>query len=158
MGCGNVQVCTAAMTYGFKIIDEMTSGLSQWMDAQGHKSIEEIVGRAVPNVTDWQYLNLNHVTKARIDQDACIKCGRCFAACEDTSHQAISMSEDRVFEVLDNECVACNLCVNVCPVDNCITMETLAPGQLDERTGKKVDGEYGNWTTHPNNPTVIAAE
>ena len=85
----------------------------------------------MPNVTDWQYLNLNYVTKAQIDQDACIKCGRCYAACEDTSHQAISMTPDRVFEVKDDECVACNLCVNVCPVENCITMVPMAKGAVD---------------------------
>ena len=79
LGAGNVQVCTAAMTYGFKIIDEMTAGLSDWMDEKGYASVSDVVGRAVPNVTDWQYLNLNYVTKARIDQEACIKCGRCFA-------------------------------------------------------------------------------
>ncbi|WP_227287298.1 NAD-dependent dihydropyrimidine dehydrogenase subunit PreA [Boseongicola sp. H5] len=158
LGCGTVQVCTAAMTYGFKVVEEMKSGLSQWMDEKGHRSIDEVVGRAVPNVTDWQYLNLNYVTKARIDQDACIKCGRCYAACEDTSHQAISMSEDRVFEVIDEECVACNLCVNVCPVENCITMEVLEPGTIDTRTGKVVEPDYANWTTHPNNPGACAAE
>ncbi|MBO6604207.1 MAG: NAD-dependent dihydropyrimidine dehydrogenase subunit PreA [Roseicyclus sp.] len=158
LGCGTVQVCTAAMTYGFKVVEEMKSGLSQWMDEKGHRSIDEVVGRAVPNVTDWQYLNLNYVTKARIDQDACIKCGRCYAACEDTSHQAISMSEDRVFEVIDEECVACNLCVNVCPVENCITMEELEPGTIDTRTGKVVEPDYANWTTHPNNPGACAAE
>ena len=158
LGAGNVQVCTAAMTYGFKIVQEMISGLSQWMDEKGYGSVEDIVGRAVPNVTDWQYLNLNHVTKARIDQDLCIKCGRCFAACEDTSHQAISMSPDRVFDVKDDECVACNLCVNVCPVENCITMETLAPGTIDDRTGKVVSGDFADWTTHSNNPSAAAAE
>jgi len=89
LGCGNVQVCTAAMTYGFKIVQEMASGLSQWMDEKGYRSTSDFVGKAVPNVTDWQYLNLNYVTKARIDQDSCISCGRCYAACEDTSHQAI---------------------------------------------------------------------
>ena len=36
LGCGNVQVCTAAMTYGFKIVQEMISGLSQWMDEKGY--------------------------------------------------------------------------------------------------------------------------
>ncbi len=158
LGAGNVQVCTAAMTYGFKVVQEMISGLSQWMDEQGHASLDEIVGRAVPNVTDWQYLNLNYVTKARIDQDLCIKCGRCYAACEDTSHQAISMSPERVFDVKDDECVACNLCVNVCPVENCITMETLEPGSMDERTGKVVEEAFADWTTHPNNPSATAAE
>ncbi|MEQ8898154.1 MAG: NAD-dependent dihydropyrimidine dehydrogenase subunit PreA [Roseovarius sp.] len=158
LGAGNVQVCTAAMTYGFKIVQEMISGLSHYMDEKGFTSVDELVGRAVPNLSDWQHLNLNYVTKARIDQDACIKCGRCYAACEDTSHQAISMSEDRVFEVIDAECVACNLCVNVCPVEDCITMEQLAPGEVDERTGKVVEEEYANWTMHPNNPGACAAE
>ena len=92
LGAGNVQVCTAAMTYGFRVVQEMISGLELWMDQKGHPDLASITGRAVPNCSDWQHLNLNYVAKARIDQDLCIKCGRCFAACEDTSHQAISMS------------------------------------------------------------------
>jgi dihydropyrimidine dehydrogenase (NAD+) subunit PreA len=156
LGAGNVQVCTAAMTYGFKIVEELKTGLSGYLDEKG-MDLSDLVGRAVPNVTDWQYLNLNYVTKARIDQDACIKCGRCYAACEDTSHQAISMSPDRVFEVIDEECVACNLCVNVCPVEGCITMERLDAGTLDLRTGQTVSDDYANWTTHPNNPAAMEA-
>ena len=152
LGCGNVQVCTAAMTYGFKIVQEMAAGLSDWMDEKGYKSIDDFLGRAAPNVTDWQYLNLNYVTKAKIDQDLCIKCGRCHIACEDTSHQAITNLVDgaRHFEVIDEECVGCNLCVNVCPVENCITMEQIAG--TDPRTKKEIDPNYANWTTHPNNP------
>lgn len=152
LGAGNVQVCTAAMTYGFKIVQEMISGLSQYMDEHEMTSTSEIVGRAVPNAKNWQDLNLNYIAKAKIDQDLCIKCGRCFAACEDTSHQAITMSEDRVFEVQDDECVACNLCALVCPVENCISLDAQAPGTIDERTGKVVEKDYANWTTHPNNP------
>ncbi|WP_193141997.1 NAD-dependent dihydropyrimidine dehydrogenase subunit PreA [Meridianimarinicoccus sp. MJW13] len=157
LGCGNVQVCTAAMTYGFKVVQEMAAGLSEWMDEKGYASIADFQGRAVPNVTDWQYLNLNYVAKAKIDQESCIKCGRCYAACEDTSHQAIAMSDDRVFTVKDDECVACNLCVNVCPVDGCITMEQMAAGQTDPRTGQVVSDDYANWTTHPNNPGAVKA-
>ena len=158
LGCGNVQVCTAAMTYGFKIVQEMISGLSQWMDEKGHTSIQDFVGAAIPNTTDWKYLNLNYVAKAEINQADCISCGRCYAACEDTSHQAIAMSEDRTFSVIDAECVACNLCVEVCPVENCITMVPQEAGTVDQRTGKTISEEYGNWTTHPNNPGVVAAE
>jgi dihydropyrimidine dehydrogenase (NAD+) subunit PreA len=158
MGAGTVQVCTAVMTYGFKIVEEMIEGLSLWMDEKGHGSIDDFRGRAVPNVIDWQHLNLNYITKARINPDLCIKCGRCYAACEDTSHQAIAMSEDRVFEVKDEECVACNLCVNVCPVEGCITMERLAPGEVDPRTGQVVPAEPADWTVHPNNPAARAAE
>lgn len=158
LGAGNVQVCTAAMTYGFRIIQEMVSGLELWMEERGYESISDFKGRAVPNVVDWQYLNLNYVTKARIDQDLCIKCGRCFAVCEDTSHQAIAIKPDRIFEVIDEECVACNMCVNVCPVENCITMEELRPGDIDLRTGNSVTDEHLNWTQHPNNVAACVAE
>ena len=139
LGRGTVQVCTAAMTYGFKIVQEMIAGLENWMDEKGHANLDSFIGRAVGNVTDWQYLNLNYVTKARIDQELCIKCGRCHIACEDTSHQAITRQVDGVrhFEVIDAECVGCNLCVNVCPVENCITMVPLAAGTLDQRTGRR---------------------
>ena len=158
LSCGSVQVCTAAMTYGFRIVEEMTTGLARWMDEKGYRTIEDFRGRAVPNVTDWQYLNLNYVTKARIDQDLCIKCGRCYAACEDTSHQAIMREKDglRHFEVMDNECVACNLCVEVCPVASCITMVRQTDG-VDARTGKTINPEYANWTGHPNNPMALKA-
>jgi dihydropyrimidine dehydrogenase (NAD+) subunit PreA len=158
MSAGTVQVCTAAMTYGFRIVEEMKSGLARWMDEKGYATIEDFRGRAVPNVTDWQYLNLNYVTKARIDQDLCIKCGRCYAACEDTSHQAIMKEKDgkRHFEVIDAECVACNLCVEVCPVQDCITMVRMTEG-TDPRTGRKIEPSYANWTTHPNNPMALKA-
>lgn len=158
LGCGNVQVCTAAMTYGFKVVQEMISGLSQWMDEKGHSSIQDFMGAAIPNTTDWQYLDLNYVAKAVINQDDCISCGRCFAACEDTSHQAIVMSEDRKFSVIDAECVACNLCVEVCPVENCITMVQQPAGTVDPRTGQTISDNYANWTMHPNNPDAVAAE
>jgi dihydropyrimidine dehydrogenase (NAD+) subunit PreA len=158
MSAGTVQVCTAAMTYGFRIVEEMKSGLARWMDEKGYATIEDFRGRAVPNVTDWQYLNLNYVTKAHIDQDLCIKCGRCYAACEDTSHQAIMKEKDgkRHFEVIDAECVACNLCVEVCPVQDCITMIRMTEG-TDPRTGRKIEPSYANWTTHPNNPMALKA-
>lgn len=159
LGASNVQVCTAVMTYGFKIVEEMISGLSNWMDEKGHASVGDIVGRAVPNVSKWEHLNLNYITKARIDQDKCIECGRCHIACEDTSHQAITAQKDgkRHFEVIDAECVGCNLCVNVCPVEDCITMVPLAPGSVDPRTNRTVEADYGNWTTHPNNPGAVTA-
>lgn len=106
-------------------------------------------------MTDWQYLNLNYVTKARINQDLCIQCGRCHIACEDTSHQAITamVNGARHFEVIDEECVGCNLCVNVCPVENCITMEQISG--VDPRTKAPIMPAYANWTTHPNNPAAM---
>ncbi|MDH4390438.1 MAG: NAD-dependent dihydropyrimidine dehydrogenase subunit PreA [Aquabacterium sp.] len=154
LGAGNVQVCTAAMVYGFKIVQDMADGLSNWMDDKGFTSIDQFRGRALPTVTEWQHLNLRAISKAQINQDSCIQCGRCHIACEDTSHQAITSVKDgkRHFEVLDNECVGCNLCVTVCPVPECITLRTLAPGEVDARTGETVTAAPANWTTHPNNP------
>ena len=158
LGCGTVQVCTAAMVYGFKIVEDMIDGLGDWMDARGYDRLDDFVGLASRNVTDWQYLNMNYVTKARIDQDLCIKCGRCHVVCEDTSHQAITQRKngERYFEVIDEECVGCNLCVSVCPVENCITMETMRDG-VDPRTGDPINSDYANWTTHPNNPQRCAS-
>ena len=158
MGAGTVQVCTAAMTYGFKIVEEMISGLEAWMASKGHASLDDFRGLAVGNVTDWQYLNLNYVVKAKIDQDLCIKCGRCHIVCEDTSHQAITPIVDgvRKFVVKDDECVGCNLCAEVCPVEDCITMVP-QHGGTDPRTGLPYDRPYANWTTHPNNPGALKA-
>ncbi len=159
LGAGNVQVCTAAMVYGFKIVQEMTDGLSGYMDEMGFKTTEDFRGRALASVTDWQYLDLNATSKAVINQDSCIQCGRCHIACEDSSHQAITATRDgqRHFEVKDADCVGCNLCVIVCPVPECITLRNLAPGEVDARTGLVVSGSPANWTTHPNNPMRLAA-
>ena len=160
LGCGTVQVCTAAMVYGFKIVQDMCDGLSNFMDAHGYECIDDFRGQAVPTVKDWKQLNLNHIDKAVIHQEACIQCGRCHVVCEDTSHQAITYSNAggvRKFEVNEAECVGCNLCVSICPVPECITLRSLAPGEVDVRTGKVVTGEYANWTTHPNNPQRVAA-
>jgi dihydropyrimidine dehydrogenase (NAD+) subunit PreA len=153
LGASNVQVCTAAMVYGFKIIDDLVDGLRNFLDDKGMQSASELVGVAVPSVTDWQHLNLNYVEKAVIDQDLCIKCGRCHIVCEDTSHQAITqtINGERHFEVIDEECVGCNLCVSVCPVDGCITMQPLTSG-VDPRTGRPISGDHADWQTHPNNP------
>ncbi len=153
LGASNVQVCTAAMVYGFKIIDDLKSGLSHFLRDKGMQCVADLVGRAVPSVTDWQYLNLNYVVKARINQDLCIKCGRCHIVCEDAAHQAIThtVNGERRFEVIDAECVGCNLCVSVCPVVDCITMERLTGG-VDTRTGRAIDDRKQDWTTHPNNP------
>ncbi|WP_066017114.1 NAD-dependent dihydropyrimidine dehydrogenase subunit PreA [Endozoicomonas atrinae] len=146
LGAGTVQVCTAAMLNGFKIVQDMIDGLSRWMDSKGYPSLDSFQGAAVPSLTDWKYLDLNYKTIASIDQNSCIQCGRCYAACEDTAHQAIAMTPDnnatqRRFDVIDEACVGCNLCQITCPVENCISM-------IRQQTGKP----YLNWTQHPNNP------
>lgn len=143
MGATSLQVCTAAMHYGFRIVEDMIDGLSNWMDEKGFETIADVTGRAIPNFVNWNELNLKFKTLASIDQDACIKCGLCYIACEDTSHQAISktlLNGERHYDVIDEECVGCNLCAHVCPVDDCITM-----------VPQPVEGVQ-TWNEHPNNP------
>jgi dihydropyrimidine dehydrogenase (NAD+) subunit PreA len=93
LGCSTVQVCTAAMHYGFRIIEDLTDGLSAWMDARGFGAIEDFRGRAVPHVTDWGKLDLNFKVVARIDPATCIGCQLCYVACQDTAHQCIYVDE-----------------------------------------------------------------
>ncbi len=129
LGAGSLQVCTAAMHYGFRIIDDLCDGLSNWMDEKGYKNIEEIRGRAVSKVTKWENLDLNYHLIANIDQNLCIRCELCWAACEDGAHQAIRRLPREfggpVVEIIDEGCVGCNLCSQVCPVQGCITMQQL---------------------------------
>ncbi|VAW44957.1 NAD-dependent dihydropyrimidine dehydrogenase subunit PreA, partial [hydrothermal vent metagenome] len=145
LGADGLQVCTAAMLYGFRIVDDMIAGLNTWMDDKGYQTLDDFRGQAVDNTVDWNALDMNFDTKALIDTASCIECGRCHIACEDTSHQAISfdVAEDgkRTFTVVDDECVGCNLCVHVCPVPECITMVPVDNG-LPEMT----------WPEHPLNP------
>ena len=147
LGAGSVQVCTAAMHYGFRIVDDMISGLSNWMDEKGYACIDDVTGRAVKNFVHWNDLNLAWKTIASIDPTACIGCGLCHIACEDTAHQAIKLQETvekRIYEVIDDECVGCNLCSHVCPVSGCITMVPQATAT------------HLTWKQHPNNPMRVA--
>jgi dihydropyrimidine dehydrogenase (NAD+) subunit PreA len=125
LGASNVQVCTAAMHYGFGIVREMISGLEQYMDDKGFEKLDDLIGKSVPKVESWEHLNLNYKVIAEIDESKCIGCQLCYIACEDGAHQAISLSKVegvRVPQIIDDNCVGCNLCSLVCPVEDCITM------------------------------------
>jgi dihydropyrimidine dehydrogenase (NAD+) subunit PreA len=94
LGAGSMQVCTAVMHYGFRIVEHLQSGLEGWMREKGYRSIKELVGLSVPRIKSWGELDLNYKIVAGIDQDKCIHCGLCYIACEDGCHQSIHV--DRV--------------------------------------------------------------
>jgi dihydropyrimidine dehydrogenase (NAD+) subunit PreA len=149
LGSSSVQVCTAAMHFGFKIVDDMIDGLNNWMDEKGYKNLNDVIGKAVPNVLDWQHLNINFESIAQIDQSKCIKCGLCYIACEDTSHQAISALKTgltRKYEVIKDACVGCNLCYLACPVPDCIEMVKVENGK-----------PHLTWAKDPRNPKNFPA-
>jgi len=129
LGASSVQVCTAAMHFGFGIIREMTSGLEQYMVEKGFNAIYDFVGKALPNVLPWEQLNMKYKVTANIHEEKCIGCQLCYTACEDGAHQAIRLNAGtRVPEIIEENCVGCNLCSLVCPVEECITMERTDAG------------------------------
>ena len=93
LGCGTVQVCTAAMHYGYRIVEDMIDGLSNWMDEKGFRTIEDFRGLSVPKITEWKHLDLNYRIVARINRDTCIGCDLCYIACWDGAHQCIHIDK-----------------------------------------------------------------
>jgi dihydropyrimidine dehydrogenase (NAD+) subunit PreA len=169
LGSTTVQVCTAVMHYGYRIVEDMAEGLSDFLDSKGMKSASELVGAAVPQYKDWGDLDLNHHVVAEIDADKCIGCQLCFVACMDGSHQCIhipGMSDAekkakghvafptavpnrpvvaaggtpgaRVPWVHEEECVGCNLCQLVCPVEGCISMVERRKGAASQTWNDRV--------------------
>lgn len=137
LGASNVQVCTAVMKHGFRIVEDMCEGLNNWMDEKGFATLNDFIGKSVPNVTKWEELDINYHHVAQINQDKCIHCGLCYIACEDTSHQAIHLEYGKPYNnysIKEDDCVGCNLCQLVCPVNECITMQE-----------RRVSDEYVNW-------------
>ena len=150
IGATNVQVCTAVMHHGYRIVEDLIDGLDAYLASKGMKSVNELVGRATPAFVEWGELDLNHHVVAKIDEAKCIGCQLCHVACHDGAHQCIHLPGTmphaghvapmarlaaekaraakpelpyRVPWVDETECVGCNLCALVCPVEGCITME-----------------------------------
>jgi len=131
LGATNVQVCTAVMHHGFSIVEDMIDGLNNYLDARGLKAASELIGAAQNRVTTWENLNLNYKIVAEIDQETCIHCSKCYIACEDAAHQCIDRNvvDGTAILVVDaDHCVGCNLCMMVCPVEDCITMAEIDTG------------------------------
>jgi dihydropyrimidine dehydrogenase (NAD+) subunit PreA len=130
MGATGVQICTAAMHHGFRIVEDMIEGLSHYLDGKGISSVSEIIGKSVPRYSDWGNLDLNYNIVAKINTEVCINCNKCHIACEDTSHQCIDRLTDEngrsYLKVREEDCVGCNLCSIVCPVDGAIDMVEVA--------------------------------
>ncbi|MCR4745135.1 MAG: NAD-dependent dihydropyrimidine dehydrogenase subunit PreA [Lachnospiraceae bacterium] len=116
MGCETVQVTTAVMQYGYRIIEDMLEGLSDYLAASNFNSVRELVGAAVDNVIDAGDLDRDSIEYPRFSQKTCVGCGRCFISCFDGGHQAIIMDEKSHKPRLDpKKCVGCHLCKLVCP-------------------------------------------
>lgn len=117
LGCGTVQVTTAVMQYGYRIIDDLTDGLSSYLAWEGFSSAEELMGRALPNIVPAEELDRHSICYPKFQREVCVGCGRCSISCSDGGHQAVRMNDKTGKPVLDaGKCVGCHLCAVVCPV------------------------------------------
>lgn len=131
LGSSSLQVCTAVMHHGYRIIEDLNQGLSDYLDSKGMKSVSELVGRALPHFTEWGALNLDFHHVAKIHEEHCIGCNLCVTACDDGAHQCIDLSAEfrangktrRAPSVREKDCVGCNLCSLVCPAPGAIEMQ-----------------------------------
>ncbi len=116
LGCRNVQVCTAVMQYGYRIIDDLIIGLQHYMAGRGIDSLEALVGEQLPQFVTPTNLDRETIVYPKINRQTCIGCGRCYTSCQDGGHQAISFdSTTRQPHIIGTKCVGCHLCRLVCP-------------------------------------------
>jgi len=115
LGCRNVQVCTAVMQYGYRIIDDLILGLQHYMQERGIVELKKLVGEELKNIVLPSNLDRETMVLPKIDREKCIGCGRCYISCHDGGHQAIAFDEDRKPRILGQKCVGCHLCRLVCP-------------------------------------------
>jgi dihydropyrimidine dehydrogenase (NAD+) subunit PreA len=146
LGASTVQVATAAMVYGFRIVEELHRGLEQYLFQRQLTQVSDLYGKALPRIQPWEALNLNYQVKAHINPDTCIGCQRCVVACDEGTYQAITLPscESRIPVVLEDACVGCQLCQYVCPVDQCIEM----------RPNPEEGKPYLPWRDHPANTST----
>ena len=117
LGCRNVQVCTAVMQYGYRIIDDLVLGLQTYMQERGVEQLEDLVGEQIPSFVLPSELDRDTMVFPKVDREKCIGCGRCYVSCRDGGHQAITFDPDaRQPHIVGTKCVGCHLCRLVCPV------------------------------------------
>lgn len=116
LGAGSLQITTAVMEYGYRIIDDLKAGLSHYMNLRNYNSISEFLGVASETVVDTNMLERDTVLFPKFNYDRCDGCGRCYLSCRDGGHQAINFDSDTRKPSLNGQnCVGCHLCLLVCP-------------------------------------------
>ena len=117
LGCQNVQVCTAIMEYGYRIIDDLKDGLARYMTDHGIEHLSDLVGSELPSFVRPSDMDRSTKVFPKFNSEKCLHCGRCYISCRDGGHQAISFGENRTPRLIGSKCVGCHLCRLVCPAE-----------------------------------------
>ena len=116
LGGDSIQVTTAVMQYGYRIIDDLKAGLKLYLAEKGFRGVAEARGLALGSVSEsTDVLERDSVVFPKFHREKCIGCGRCAISCADGGHQAIRLNEARKPVLDGKKCVGCHLCVLVCP-------------------------------------------
>ena len=116
LGAGSVQVTTAVMQYGYRIIDDLAQGLAEYLRCKGIARVDSLVGAAAATVVPHTEIERDTILLPVFDHSNCNGCGRCFISCRDGGHQAITLDAETRMPKLDaHHCVGCHLCRLVCP-------------------------------------------
>lgn len=115
MGCSTIQITTAVMQYGYRIIDDLIDGLSNYMQENHFENISQLLGKALINIIPADDLERDSISYPKFDRKSCVGCGRCYIACFDGGHQALTMNESNEPVLNPQKCVGCHLCAKICP-------------------------------------------
>jgi dihydropyrimidine dehydrogenase (NAD+) subunit PreA len=122
LGASTLQVCSAVMSRGYGIIEDLTDGLMNYMEDHDFERIADMVGLSLEKLVGQTELSREVKVASSINEELCVKCDLCYVSCRDAGYQAIQLKEDRTPWVDRDRCTGCSLCQHVCPVWDCVVM------------------------------------
>ena len=126
LGADSVQVTTAVMQYGYRIIDDLKDGMALYLMEHGYKSVKDIENSTIKGIVPTEQLDRSYVIYPKFLRDRCVGCQRCYISCMDGGHQAIQIIDGKPLMKPDR-CVGCHLCILVCPCNAIVSSEIKVP-------------------------------